>query len=152
MKNVNTGYRQAARVSEKLRADIHEIAEETYDALADRYNRARDIVHRVGLCVPASTLMQEGLAERGHEAFQVCGPDGSVYHYYVALPGQSVNPHVPEDKDILVDPTWQQFISKDEAAKIPETLPKVLIGTSSDIIGVAHEQGLGPNVLAAYTM
>ena len=128
-------------LSERTQADIHEVAEETYDALATEFEKPRDRIHRIGLCVPATRLMQNGLLERGYQAGKIRAPIW-ILHYYVSLPSE-----LSDGARVFVDATWQQFLKEDQ---IRSDMPEMLMGTGDEVVETARGYGVGSRELDAY--
>ena len=132
--------RQTVHLSEQTHADILDVSEVTYVALAERFRHSIDVVHRVGLCVPASRLMVANLCHRGYSAAQVPVPR-RLYHFYAQIPSEETG------EGVVVDPTWQQFLA---VQLITPEMPKVLMGTSDEVVAMARSYGVGASKLDAY--
>lgn len=140
MKYPDGASRQTAHLTEQTQLDILDASEETYGALVERFHAHEAKVHQLGLCIYASRLMQDNLEVKGYRPEQVQSP-ACLFHIYLKM-HSSISA-----QDVLIDPTWQQFMQE---KLITAEMPKVLIGTSEEVIAVGRRYGLDDLQLGVY--
>lgn len=116
-----------------LAAHIKAITEQGYHDLAQENNVDVETVHAQPYCRPMSTILMLGFFERGVDA-QVNSRGGRLdEHRYVTIGGDA------DTAEIVIDPTWQQFLAEEKRL---DTLPKVLVGTRTEVIDFAVQSGV----------
>ena len=116
-----------------IHSDIQAAANDAYLTIAEQGGQNPEEIHRLSVCYRAAVLMVASLVEKGYDAkHEIHESPTVVEHSYVAL-------GMNHEDEIIADPTWQQFLTKDN---IDENMPKVLIGTRSDVSGQARHFGV----------
>lgn len=119
-------------LDEATRIELLLASEHAYSFLTDRGYSAEE-VHRLGVCHQATTLIVESLLDNGYRAeHEIRSGSAVAEHSYATL-------DIGPDEDIVIDPTWQQFLPKGTST---EGMPKVLIGTRSSVIEQALRFGV----------
>ena len=123
--------------SDDLQTEIMTAARRAYETLA-REGMPAEAMHKLCVCYQASALITDSLVENGYTAtHEIQNGSTVVEHSFVTVKTRN-------GEELLVDPTWQQFLPKD---KITPELPRVLIGDRSEVIAKAREFGVDEKAL-----
>jgi hypothetical protein len=122
--------------------DIIWATEETYKEieLSVENPELRDAAHIRPVCHKASEIMIAALGIRGYKAHLFESESGDGHAYGVLRSERGV---------IVADPTWCQFFYYDMGMPLNEVqeMPKVLVGTRSEVVAFAKEAGLDDETL-----
>jgi hypothetical protein len=126
-------YNVSPSLDESTSASILLASQIAYDSLVENDGYNPEEVHRLAVCYQASALIASHLFENGYYAEHEIRSGWTVTeHSYVTI-------DVGLNTEIVIDPTWQQFLPKD---KVSERMPKVLVGTRDEIISQAQRFGV----------
>ena len=118
-------------LSPELTSHIHVSAARGYEIIAREQGEPAEVAHTKPWCRGMTTTMVLALFEIG-ETPQVNARGGRLdEHRYVTIGD--------DDLQIVIDPTWQQFLPPD---RLTPELPKILIGTRPEVMRFAQEAGV----------
>jgi len=116
---------------------IEDAAEQAYKIIANREGAPLDEVHSQGNCHKVTSDMRRRLSDIGYDVEREIRHDRALGdHSYLTL-------DISED-EIIIDPTWQQFLP---SARVSSELPKILIGTRDEVKSQARNFGVRNEVL-----
>ena len=130
----------AQSTSISINSDINTATEQAYASLVESGLPAGE-VHRLAVCTEIGIKTVGHLLTQGYDAkLEIRQAEWVGQHSFIAL-------FTRDGEEILADPTWQQFLP---IIKRHEGLPKVLVGSRSDIIAQAKDYGVGEPALSLW--
>ncbi|HSX24169.1 MAG TPA: hypothetical protein VLE74_03655 [Candidatus Saccharimonadales bacterium] len=139
-----------------LSAEISAVADRAYDAVAQAEDLPLETIHYQEVCDKAVEFILDNLLDNGHRVERVVRaaqlgreydsqghlvpilhetrPSRRISHVYCELDAEG-----DETDTQVIDATWQQFLAAEK--RTPE-LPKVLIGTHSQVLAKLQEYGI----------
>jgi hypothetical protein len=139
----------ASQLSERLpqfnpdafRVEALVAADNAYDTLSSK-GLDRDNIHKLQVCYEASSLVVNQLLENGHIArHEISSGEKVRQHSYVVV-------DTLDEGEMLIDPTWQQFLPKGSQAQAE--IPRVLVGNRRSVISKAREYGVAESILKVW--
>jgi hypothetical protein len=121
---------------DQLYSDAYNAAEEAYAEIIAEPEFVDFAPHRARVCNWASYIIVKSLTQKGHTVF--IGDYGTLLvpcHYYVTCE--------LEDKQIKIEPTWQQFTPEHQHN---EGAPKMLFGSTEEVVATATTYGVSESV------
>lgn len=133
--DIDTQQGESTALDGATRSNILAASEAAYRLLVEKGGYSTEEVHRLSVCHQATALMVNSLLDNGHRVEHEIRSGWTVTeHSYVVL-----NTCTGDEDEIVIDPTWQQFLPKD---KVTIDIPKVLIGTRDSVIEQARRFGV----------